>query len=58
MFFMSITFFKCKFQATLNLVLPLVVDMCNQKFLALKKFPSIVTFDVWIGIDDCYGVLV
>jgi hypothetical protein len=58
MFFMSITFFKHKFQATLDPLLLLVVDMCNQKFFTLTNFPSIVTFDVWIGIDECYGVLV
>jgi hypothetical protein len=57
MFFMSITFFKCKVQATLDPLL-LMVDISNQKFFILAIFQSIVTFDVWIRINECYGVLV
>lgn len=53
----SLTFLKSKFEATLNPHLPLVIGMYNYKLFTLKTFPYIATFDAWIGITECYGII-
>jgi hypothetical protein len=53
----SLTFLKSKFKATLDPHLPLMIGMYNYKLFTLKKSPYNATFDAWIGIAECYGII-
>jgi hypothetical protein len=53
----SLRFLKSKFGATLDPHLPLNIGMFNYKLFTFKTFPYNATFDAWIRLVECYGII-